>query len=185
MAIEASLTGHLVLSTLHTNSAPETVTRLLDMGMDPFNFGDALLAVLAQRLVRRLCTDCRAPLEGGDALVDEMLRDHRHAMGQASGVPDDTAVLADWRRRFGSAGFALYKPVGCAKCDNTGYRGRAAIQELMSISQALRRMIQSGARAEELQRQALGEGMLTLRQDGLEKVLSGLTTLDEVRAVSN
>jgi type II secretory ATPase GspE/PulE/Tfp pilus assembly ATPase PilB-like protein len=185
MAIEASLTGHLVLSTLHTNSAPETVTRLLDMGMDPFNFGDALLAVLAQRLVRRLCVDCRAPREDRDAVVDEMLRDHRHSMGQFSGAPDDKAVLASWRRRFGSAGFTLYKPVGCAKCDNTGFRGRASIHELMSISRPLRQMIQSGARSEELQRQALGEGMLTLRQDGLEKVLSGLTTLEEVRAVSN
>jgi type II secretory ATPase GspE/PulE/Tfp pilus assembly ATPase PilB-like protein len=185
MAIEASLTGHLVMSTLHTNSAPETVTRLLDMGMDPFNFGDALHAVLAQRLVRLLCIECRAPREDSPAVAEEMLRDHRHSMGMANGVPDDKAVLAGWRRRFGSTGFTLYKPVGCAKCDNTGYRGRASIHELMSISRTLRQMIQSGARTEELQRQALSEGMLSLRQDGLEKVLAGLTTLDEVRAVSN
>jgi type II secretory ATPase GspE/PulE/Tfp pilus assembly ATPase PilB-like protein len=185
MAIEASLTGHLVMSTLHTNSAPETVTRLLDMGMDPFNFGDALHAVLAQRLVRRLCTECRAPRDDSETVVEEMLRDHRHSMGMASGVPDDKAVLAGWRRRYGSTGFTLYKPVGCANCDNTGYRGRASIHELMSISRPLRQMIQSGARTEELQRQAQSEGMLSLRQDGLEKVLAGLTTLEDVRAVSN
>jgi type II secretory ATPase GspE/PulE/Tfp pilus assembly ATPase PilB-like protein len=187
MAIEASLTGHLVLSTLHTNSAPETVTRLLDMGMDPFNFGDALLAVLAQRLVRRLCTDCRAPHEASQEEVDELQRDHRHAMGDAPGVPDDSAVLGDWLRRFGSSTgrFTLYKAVGCPKCDQTGFRGRAGIHELMTVSRHIRQMIQSGARAEDLQRQGLTEGMRTLRQDGLEKVLAGVTTLDEVRAVSN
>jgi type II secretory ATPase GspE/PulE/Tfp pilus assembly ATPase PilB-like protein len=186
-AIEASLTGHLVLSTLHTNSAPETVTRLLDMGMDPFNFADSLLAVLAQRLVRRLCTDCRAPHDASNEQVHEMLHDHRHAMGEATGVPDDAAVLAEWTRRFaGSTGrFTLYKPVGCPKCDKTGFRGRAAIHELMTVSRGMRQLIQSGTRAEELQRLALGEGMRTLRQDGLEKVLAGVTTLDEVRAVSN
>jgi len=187
VAIEASLTGHLVLSTLHTNSAPETVTRLLDMGMDPFNFADALLAVLAQRLVRRLCTDCRVPHEAASEEVDELLRDHRHAMGEAPGTPPDNEVLADWLRRFGSSTgrFTLYKPAGCAKCENTGFRGRAAIHELMPVSRGLRQLIQTGTRAEELQRLALSEGMRTLRQDGLEKVLAGVTTLDEVRAVSN
>ena len=187
MAIEASLTGHLVLSTLHTNSAPETVTRLLDMGMDPFNFADSLLAVLAQRLVRRLCGNCREPHEASQDEVDELLRDHRRAMGEAPGVPADEDVLGDWLRRFGNSSgrFTLYKPVGCAKCENTGYRGRAGIHELMPVSRALRQLIQTGARAEELQRTALSEGMRTLRQDGLEKVLAGVTTLDEVRAVSN
>ena len=186
-AIEASLTGHLVLSTLHTNSAPETVTRLLDMGMDPFNFADSLLAVLAQRLVRRLCTDCRAPYEASQEQVDELLRDNRHAMNNAPGVPDDAEVLSDWLRRFGSSTgrFTLYKPVGCAKCDKTGFRGRAGIHELLTVSREVRTMIQTGARAEELQRQGLSQGMRTLRQDGIEKVLAGVTTLDEVRAVSN
>jgi type II secretory ATPase GspE/PulE/Tfp pilus assembly ATPase PilB-like protein len=186
-AIEASLTGHLVLSTLHTNSAPETVTRLLDMGMDPFNFADSLLAVLAQRLVRRLCGECRAPREATPEEVDELLRDHRHAMGDAPDVPADDVVLADWTRRFGgsSGRFTLYKPVGCPKCDRTGFRGRAGIHELMSVSRGLRGLIQGGARAEELQRKALSEGMRTLRQDGLEKVLAGVTPPDAVRAVSN
>lgn len=187
VAIEASLTGHLVLSTLHTNSAPETVTRLLDMGMDPFNFADALLAVLAQRLVRRLCPDCRQPHDASEAEVRELLADYRHAMGDAEGVPGDDEVLADWRRRHAGADgrYKLYRPVGCPRCGGIGYRGRAAIHELMTVSRAMRQLIQTGARAEELQRRALSEGMRTLRQDGIEKVLAGVTTLDEVRAVSN
>jgi type II secretory ATPase GspE/PulE/Tfp pilus assembly ATPase PilB-like protein len=186
VAIEASLTGHLVMSTLHTNSAPETVTRLLDMGMDPFNFADALLGVLAQRLVRRLCTHCRGSHEAGAEEVQELLRDHLHAAREITPPPDPDAVLADWRQRFGSNGrITLYRPVGCERCDGSGYRGRAAIHELMVVSPGLRRLVQTGARADDLQRQALGEGMRTLRQDGIEKVLAGVTTIDEVRASSN
>jgi type II secretory ATPase GspE/PulE/Tfp pilus assembly ATPase PilB-like protein len=186
-AVEASLTGHLVLSTLHTNSAPETVTRLLDMGMDPFNFADSLLAVLAQRLVRRLCTDCRAPHEASPEDVEELLRDHAHVYAGHAEAPTDADVLADWTRRFANSlgRFTLYKPVGCPRCDKTGFRGRAGIHELMAISRELKNLIQTGARAEELQKVALRQGMHTLRQDGLEKVLAGVTTLDEVRAVSN
>lgn len=187
VAIEASLTGHLVLSTLHTNSAPETVTRLLDMGMDPFNFADALLAVLAQRLVRRLCPDCRQPHDAEEPEIAELLADYRHAMGDAEGVPGDAEQRADWQRRYATpeGRFRIYRPVGCPRCDGTGFRGRAAIHELMTVSRAMRQLIQTGARAEELQRRALAEGMRTLRQDGLDKVLAGVTTLDEVRAVSN
>jgi type II secretory ATPase GspE/PulE/Tfp pilus assembly ATPase PilB-like protein len=163
------------------------VTRLLDMGMDPFNFADALLAVLAQRLVRRLCPDCRQPHDATEAELRELLADYRHAMGDAEGVPGDDEVLADWRRRHAAADgrYKLYRPVGCPKCGGNGYRGRAAIHELMTVSRAMRQLIQTGARAEELQRRALAEGMRTLRQDGIDKVLAGVTTLDEVRAVSN
>jgi type II secretory ATPase GspE/PulE/Tfp pilus assembly ATPase PilB-like protein len=187
VSIEASLTGHLVLSTLHTNSAAETVTRLLDMGMDPFNFADSLLAVLAQRLVRRLCTDCRAPHQVGDAELAELLADHHHLMDGVPGTPTADDVLADWKRRFADSlgHFTLYKPVGCPKCDQTGYRGRAGVHELMTVSRTLRRLIQTGTRADELLRQSLSEGMRTLRQDGIEKVLAGITTFDEVRAVAN
>jgi type II secretory ATPase GspE/PulE/Tfp pilus assembly ATPase PilB-like protein len=189
VAIEASLTGHLVLSTLHTNSAPETVTRLLDMGMDPFNFADALLGVLAQRLVRRLCTQCRVARPATPEEEEELLHDYLHAM---QGVPDAPAaddVLADWRRRFGGAGegagrLTLYRPVGCAHCGDSGFRGRAGIHELMMVSRGLRHLIQTGHRADELQHHALGEGMRTLRQDGIEKVLAGVTTIEEVRANS-
>jgi type II secretory ATPase GspE/PulE/Tfp pilus assembly ATPase PilB-like protein len=188
VAVEASLTGHLLLSTLHTNSAPETVTRLLDMGMDPFNFADALLGVLSQRLVRRLCSACRDPHE---ATVDELreLSDDwlRALQGEppVPGAPSREALLDAWRLRFGTQGrLMLHKPVGCEACNGTGFRGRAGIHELMMVSPELREKIQLGCRAGALQRQALADGMRTLRQDGIDKVLSGVTTLAEVRANS-
>jgi type II secretory ATPase GspE/PulE/Tfp pilus assembly ATPase PilB-like protein len=185
MAIEASLTGHLVLSTLHTNSAPETVTRLLDMGMDPFNFGDSLLAVLAQRLVRRLCPHCRVVRDATDAQVDELLADHLHAFPEAL-RPEADAVREDWLARFGRDGkLPHHASPGCAQCDHTGYRGRAGLHEMLVVSRALRRLIQTGARVEELQQAAMVDGMRTLRQDGIEKVLQGLTSIEEVRATSN
>ncbi len=187
IAVEASLTGHLVLSTLHTNSAPETVTRLLDMGMDPFNFADSLLLVVAQRLVRRLCGECRTsrPLE--DDEVDELLDDHLFVEHPQDPAAARAAVKSDWLGRYGRADGRLmhFHSPGCPACANTGFRGRAGIHELMPISRDLRRLIQTGARAEELQRRALAEGMRTLRQDGIEKVLQGLTSIDEVRATSN
>jgi type II secretory ATPase GspE/PulE/Tfp pilus assembly ATPase PilB-like protein len=183
VAIEASLTGHLVLSTLHTNSAAETVTRLLDMGMDPFNFADALLGVLAQRLVRRLCTHCRLPDEVSADVIQELLGDYMHVISEIPGAPGRDEVLADWMQRFGGDGkLTTYRPVGCDHCDHTGYRGRAAIHELISVTRGLRRLIQTGTRADELLQHALAEGMRTLRQDGIEKVLAGVTTIDEVRA---
>ncbi|WP_341890889.1 ATPase, T2SS/T4P/T4SS family [Variovorax sp. YR752] len=185
-AVEASLTGHLVLSTLHTNSAPETVTRLLDMGMDPFNFADSLLAVLAQRLVRRLCGECRTSRPATDEEVEELLSDYMHGFGEAdSPLARDTTRQA-WIDRHGRDGrLHMHHAPGCPNCDNTGYRGRAGVHELMVVSRAMRRLIQTGARAEALQETALREGMRTLRQDGIEKVWAGVTTIDEVRAISN
>jgi type II secretory ATPase GspE/PulE/Tfp pilus assembly ATPase PilB-like protein len=184
-AIEASLTGHLVLSTLHTNSAPDTVTRLLDMGMDPFNFGDSLLAVLAQRLVRRLCPHCRTAREATPDEIDELLQDHIHVFAPDV-QPSRDAVMTDWVARFGSHGALLhYESKGCPHCEGSGRRGRAAIHEMLCVTRDLRRLIQTGSRVEELQRQGLVDGMLTLRQDGIEKVLSGVTTIAEVRATSN
>jgi type II secretory ATPase GspE/PulE/Tfp pilus assembly ATPase PilB-like protein len=188
VAVEASLTGHLLLSTLHTNSAPETVTRLLDMGMDPFNFADALLGVLAQRLVRRLCSGCRAPQEATADELRELADNWLHVMqGEPAvpGAPVRDTLIDSWMRRFGSAGrLTLYKPVGCEACGGSGYRGRAGIHELMVVSRELREMIQTGKRAAQLQHQALCDGMRTLRQDGIDKVLAGVTTLAEVRANS-
>ncbi|HET9821938.1 MAG TPA: ATPase, T2SS/T4P/T4SS family [Burkholderiaceae bacterium] len=184
-AIEASLTGHLVLSTLHTNSAPDTVTRLLDMGMDPFNFGDSLLAVLAQRLVRRLCPHCVQAHDARPEEVDELLQDWLHAFPDGLAPPPQT-VREGWLQRFGHEGrLRLQQSAGCAHCEGTGFRGRVGLHELMSVSRSLRRMIQMGAKSEELQRQAMAEGMRTLRQDGIEKVLAGLTTVAEVRASAN
>ncbi len=185
VAIEASLTGHLVLSTLHTNSAPETVTRLLDMGMDPFNFGDSLLAVLAQRLVRRLCPHCRTARDATDAEVDDLLGDHLHVFPEAL-RPSRDAVLAEWRTRFGKDGrIRFHEAPGCPRCDGSGFDGRVGIHELLTVTRPLRQLIVGGGRVEQLLDQALADGMRTLRQDGIEKVLQGLTTIGEVRATSN
>ncbi|WP_371816449.1 ATPase, T2SS/T4P/T4SS family [Roseateles sp. DAIF2] len=185
IAIEASLTGHLVLSTLHTNSAPETVTRLLDMGMDPFNFADSLLAVLAQRLVKRLCPSCRKSEPLPDAELQELLDDHLHAF-PADQRPAREALQAEWQAGYGENGrLVRYRAAGCAQCDQTGFKGRAGLHELLVVSKTVRRLIQTGARAEELQHCAMAEGMRTLRQDGIIKVLAGVTTLAEVRATSN
>jgi type II secretory ATPase GspE/PulE/Tfp pilus assembly ATPase PilB-like protein len=185
IAVEASLTGHLVMSTLHTNSASETITRLLDMGMDPFNFADSLLAVLAQRLVRRLCTHCRVAEPLAEADQEEWLDDYLHVF-PVDQRPARQAVLADWASRHGGDGRLLrYRSPGCQRCEHTGFKGRAGLHELLLVSKNLRRMIQTGARAEELMHVALAEGMRSLRQDGIVKVLQGLTTIEEVRATSN
>ncbi|MDB5819987.1 MAG: pilus assembly protein PilB [Rhizobacter sp.] len=186
MAVEASLTGHLVLSTLHTNSAPETVTRLLDMGMDPFNFADSLLAVLAQRLVRRLCSACRVSEPATQEQIDELLDDYLHV-----GPSDDPrfsreTVRAGWLERFAVDGRLMhFHSPGCSVCENSGQKGRAGLHELMMMSRELRHLIQTGTRAEELQGVALVQGMRTLRQDGIEKVLQGVTSIEEVRSTSN
>jgi type II secretory ATPase GspE/PulE/Tfp pilus assembly ATPase PilB-like protein len=186
MAVEASLTGHLVMSTLHTNSAPETVTRLLDMGMDPFNFADALLVVLAQRLVRRLCSGCRTSRPATEEEIDELLSDYLHTSPKDDPRFARETVRADWTQRYGESGRLVhYSCTGCAQCGETGQRGRAGLHELLSVSREIRRMIQTGARAEELQTIAMQQGMRTLSQDGIEKVLQGVTSLEEVRANSN
>jgi type II secretory ATPase GspE/PulE/Tfp pilus assembly ATPase PilB-like protein len=184
--VEASLTGHLVMSTLHTNSAPETVTRLLDMGMDPFNFADSLLAVLAQRLVRRLCKQCKVALPASPQQTDELLDDWLHAFAEPDKRPEREALRADWLKRFGVDGhIPRWEAKGCDHCDHSGLRGRVGLHELMLVDRDLRRLIQTSARAEELQRCAMGSGLRTLRQDGIEKVLQGLTTIEEVRSSSN
>jgi type II secretory ATPase GspE/PulE/Tfp pilus assembly ATPase PilB-like protein len=186
IVVEASLTGHLVLSTLHTNSAPETVTRLLDMGVDTFNFADALLGVLAQRLVRRICEHCRTEQPATPAQIDELLNDYLHAIptnGPRIGRDD---VLADWHSRFARDGQLMhYESPGCGQCRGSGMRGRIGIHELMPNGRDLRRLIQARTTPIELQACAMHAGMRTLRQDGIEKVLQGLTTIEEVRATSN
>ena len=186
MAVEASLTGHLVMSTLHTNSAVETVTRLLDMGMDPFNFADSLLGVLAQRLVRRLCSKCIQSQEATKQQVDELLADYMHAFAQVEKKPKPDDVLAGWKKRFGKDGKLMHHfAKGCPNCDDSGLRGRAGLHELLVVSQEIRHLIQTGARPDELLRTALAEGLRTLRQDGIDKVWAGVSTIEEVRASSN
>ena len=178
IAVEASLTGHLVLSTLHTNSAPETVVRLLDMGIDPFSFSDSLLAVLAQRLARRLCIRCRvkrpAKPEEAQMLADEYCFD-------SDLDPQD--VLARWQERFGGR-LVMHEVKGCDFCRRTGYRGRIGLYELLTVTPEMRRMMLRRASAAELRGYAMKNGMLTLKQDGIEKVLTGDTDLHEVRAAA-
>ena len=171
IGIEASLTGHLVFSTLHTNSAPETVTRLLDMGLDPFNFADALVAVLAQRLVRTLCPACKAAYEPDETAWT--------ALRQAYGADAFAALDAP-----GPAGVTLYRPKGCEVCQGLGYKGRVAVHELLVASEDVRHAVQSRARVTDLAALARQQGMTTLLQDGVLKVLGGLTDLTQVKAVA-
>jgi type II secretory ATPase GspE/PulE/Tfp pilus assembly ATPase PilB-like protein len=185
IAIEASLTGHLVLSTLHTNSAAETVTRLLDMGADPFNFGDSLLAVLAQRLVRRLCNACRVHEPMPVAERDELMDDYLQGFPEAQRPSRDT-LFSNWLERHAHQGqLQRWRSPGCPKCEGSGFKGRAGLHELLTVSREIRRMIQTGSRAEAILHQAMQEGLRTLRQDGIDKVLAGVTTLAEVRATAN
>ncbi len=178
IAIEASLTGHLVLSTLHTNTAPESVTRLLDLGMDPFNFADALIGVLAQRLLKALCKQCKQPYQPDEQQIDAMLAEFL----EGSPIARDEA-LKDWQHQFTRNGaFTLYKPAGCPHCNNTGYSGRVGVHELMTVNPEIRHLIQTRAPLSELQLAALKAGMRTLRQDGILKVLLGETDMMQVRA---
>lgn len=179
--IEASLTGHLVLSTLHTNSACESVIRLLDLGMDPFNFSDALLGVLGQRLVRHLCPACRQPYFPAADEVRSLAEEYCH---ETALVPD--RIIDQWVTRFGAVGeLKIYLRQGCDQCQHTGYNGRVGIHELLVNTPRLKRMIQSRAPVEQIVTGAIEGGMRTLKQDGLLKVLKGITDAAQVRAVCN
>ncbi|HEY6552604.1 MAG TPA: GspE/PulE family protein [Vicinamibacteria bacterium] len=168
--IEASLTGHLVLSTLHTNSAPETITRLLDMDIDPFNFADALLGIMAQRLARTLCKDCKEEYVPSQEEFAELMQDYGLEYWDTLGIKY-------------SPSFKLFRPKGCPKCGNTGYKGRIGLHELLVGTDELKRKIQKREPIEELRNQAMRDGMTTLLQDGIQKVIQGLTDFKQVRAV--
>jgi type II secretory ATPase GspE/PulE/Tfp pilus assembly ATPase PilB-like protein len=187
--IEASLTGHLVFATLHTNSAPESVTRLLDMGMDPFNFSDALLGILAQRLAKRMCS-CKQPYTPEPAELTSFLREYCEELMNTARFKADPkgameGVYRDWVKAYGNdkGQLTFYKPVGCDKCGNTGFKGRCGLHELLVASDRLKKAIQEHARVAEILAIALEEGMRTLKQDGMEKCLMGVTHIKEVRAV--
>ncbi|MCF8068426.1 MAG: GspE/PulE family protein [Desulfobacterales bacterium] len=171
IGIEASLTGHLVFSTLHTNSAPESITRLLDMGMDPFNFADAILCILAQRLVLTLCKECKQSYHPTREEFDELVREYNE-----ESFEKNTGITY-------SDDLKLFKPKGCGICNNTGYRGRMGLHELLLGTDEMKRFIQSKAHMEELREQAIKDGMTTLKQDGIEKVFAGYTDLIQVRKV--
>jgi type II secretory ATPase GspE/PulE/Tfp pilus assembly ATPase PilB-like protein len=170
IGIEASLTGHLVFSTLHTNSAPETITRLLDMNIDPFNFADALLGILAQRLLRTLCPKCKEGYhptpEEFDDIVEAYGRDYFPALG--------VTYTAD---------LTLYRPKGCSNC-TSGYKGRMGVHELLAGSDEIKRAVQRRAPIDELRRLAQEQGMRTLLQDALEKMFKGITDYKQARAVA-
>jgi type II secretory ATPase GspE/PulE/Tfp pilus assembly ATPase PilB-like protein len=189
IGIEASLTGHLVFATLHTNSAPESIVRLLDMGMDPFNFSDALLGILAQRLGKRLC-ECKKPYTASPEEIKSMLNDYCEELKNTDSWKKDPegsykAIYQDWVKNFGDAKgqITLYKATGCEKCNNSGYKGRVGLHELLEGTDAIKKNIQEHARVAETLATALGDGMRTLRQDGIEKVLQGVTDMKQVRTV--
>lgn len=167
--IEASLTGHLVFSTLHTNSAAETIIRLLDMGMDSFNFADALLGILAQRLVRTFCPDCKKPYHPTRTEYDSLVREYNGDFDSLN-IPytDD---------------LTLYRPQGCEKCQNAGYKGRTALFELLIGESEMKSLIQNRANIETIKKQAVVDGMTTLMQDGIRKIFSGETDMIQVRKV--
>jgi type IV pilus assembly protein PilB len=156
IAIKAALTGHLVLSTLHTNDAPSTITRMIDMGIEAFNVASAVNLVVAQRLVRRICTQCMAP--------------HTYTEDELFGLGD-----VDQLRTM-----QFYKGTGCDTCSGTGYRGRAGLYEVMALTPELRRLILRGGSVAEMRDQAVADGMLTLRMDGIKKIERGVTTMEEV-----
>ncbi|MBI5907093.1 MAG: Flp pilus assembly complex ATPase component TadA, partial [Burkholderiales bacterium] len=188
MGVEASLTGHMVFSTLHTNSAPESITRLLDMGMDPFNFADALLGILAQRLAKKLC-DCKQAYQPSSQEVKDFIKEYSEELRNTDAWKTDPGgeaqkLLDDWMERYGKEGqLTLYRAVGCDKCNQTGYKGRIGLHELMIADDAAKKLIQERARVAELFASAVNSGMRTLKMDGMEKVLMGLTDLKMVRSV--
>ncbi len=171
VAIEASLTGHLVLSTLHTNSAVETVVRLLDMGCDPFNFADSILGIIALRLCKRICLECREAYHPTRQEYDELV----HVCGPS------------YWSRFGldyDSQFQLSRGRGCEACNHTGFKGRVVLHELLRGTEQMKGLIQSRARTAEMLKLATTEGMTTLVQNGIDKVLLGVTTLKQVRMVA-
>jgi type IV pilus assembly protein PilB len=157
IAIKAALTGHLVLSTLHTNDAPSTITRMIDMGIEAFNVASAVNLVVAQRLVRRICRDCKAP--------------HTYTDVELSALGDNLDGIKK---------IQFMKGTGCETCSGTGYKGRAGLYEVMALTPELRRLILRGGSVAEMRDQAVADGMLTLRMDGLKKIERGVTTLEEV-----
>ena len=188
--IEASLTGHLVFATLHTNSAPESIIRLLDMGMDPFNFADALLGILAQRLAKRLCGKCKEPHIATDDEIRMLMDEYSVELLNTEPWKKDpkgerTTLLEFWAKEFGNekGELTLQSAKGCDTCGGTGYKGRVGLHELLIGTDRMKKDIQEHARVAQMFATALEEGMHTLKQDGIEKVLQGITDIHQVRAV--
>ena len=170
IGLEASLTGHLVFSTLHTNSAPETITRLLDMGMNPLNFADALLLIVAQRLVRTLCKNCKADHHPTKEEFDQLVEQYGEKEFPKLGIQYSDDLM-------------IKKAVGCDKCGKTGYAGRTGLHEVLEATDIVKRMIMQKTLVEDMRAQALKDGMTTLKQDGIYKIFKGDCDLKQVLAV--
>jgi len=188
--IEASLTGHLVFATLHTNSAPESIIRLLDMGMDPFNFADALLGILAQRLAKRLCGKCKQAYSPGPDEIKQVLQEYCSELLNTANFKKDAKaayenVYKDLVKSYANdkGQFTFYKKVGCDACGGSGYKGRTGLHELLIATDPIKKLIQEHARVAEILARCLEEGMRTLKMDGIEKVMQGITDMAQVRAV--
>jgi type II secretory ATPase GspE/PulE/Tfp pilus assembly ATPase PilB-like protein/GAF domain-containing protein len=188
MGIEASLTGHLVFSTLHTNSAPESITRLLDMGMDPFNFADALLGILAQRLAKRLC-DCKEQYTPSHEELRSFITEYALDLKNTEAWKRDPGgeaqkLFETWSESYGHDGqIRFYRAAGCDKCNKTGYKGRVGLHELLVADDEIKRLVQERARVNDVFVAAVAGGMRTLKMDGMEKIMMGLTDLKQVRSV--
>jgi type IV pilus assembly protein PilB len=159
IAVQASITGHLVVSTLHTNSTAGTIGRIIDMGIEPYLLGDSLVGIIAQRLVKRLCKECKKPKKA-DEFEKKLL-----------GVPQDQEVT-------------VYEPCGCQACGNSGYRGRIGIYEIMTITKTIKKLIAANASAEELTKAAEKEGMSSLRNSAAKYVREGITSVAEMMKVT-
>ena len=187
IALEASMTGHVVLSTLHTNSASETTARLLDLDVDPFNLGDALIFILAQRLTRSLCSHCAEKVPLGPAEIDDLTTEyHYSAHKRLPSMSEREQIVRNWKRQLTKgAELVLYKAKGCEHCAMEGYQGRIALFELMEATPEIRELVVHKSPATEYHRIAVEQGMRTLKQDGIEKALLGLTDMAEVRGACN
>jgi type IV pilus assembly protein PilB len=163
IAIKAAQTGHLVLSSVHTNDAPTTLTRLLNMGVAPFNVASSVILITAQRLARRLCTQCKKPAD----------------------IPPEALIRAGFKQEDIDGSWQPFHPIGCDHCKGTGYKGRVGIYEVMPISDDMRQLIMRNGNALDIAKQAQQEGVRNLRQSGLIKVKSGMTSLEEIEAVTN
>jgi len=190
IGIEASLTGHLVFATLHTNSAPEAIIRLLDMGMDPFNFSDALLGILAQRLAKRLCGKCKEPYTPPPDEIKQFMHEFTSDLRQTEPWKKDAAGEAKklydyWLKEYGKDGkLEFHRAKGCDACGGSGYKGRCGLHELMVASDPVKKLVQERARVSDIFVKCVEEGMSTLKMDGMEKVMMGLTDMKQVRAVA-
>jgi len=163
IAVKAAQTGHMVMSTLHTNDAPTTLTRLLNMGIAPFNIASSVILITAQRLARKLCSNCKQPAD----------------------IPREALLRAGFSERDLDGGWTPYRHVGCETCKNTGYKGRVGIYQVMPISDEMNRIIMTNGNAIDIAAQSRKEGVRDLRQSGLLKVKQGVTSLEEVEAVTN